>query len=40
VRANTTFSISLDGYKIERPSLMFVKVDDELKLDAKLTFAR
>ena len=40
VHATTTFAISLDGYKIERPSLMFVKVDDALKLDAKLTFAR
>ncbi len=40
VRATTAFSISLDGYKVERPSLMFVKVDDDLKLDAKLAFAR
>ena len=40
VHARTTFAISLDGYKVERPSLMFVKVDDELKLDAKLDFAR
>jgi len=40
VHATTTFGISLDGYKVERPSLMFVKVDDELKLDAKLDFAK
>jgi len=40
VRATTTFAISLDGYKVERPSLMFVKVDDQLKIDAKLDFAR
>ncbi len=40
IKATTTFSISLDGYKVERPSLMFVKVDDELKIDAKLTFTR
>ena len=40
VHANTTFAISLDAYKVERPSLMFVKVDDELKLDAKLAFSR
>jgi polyisoprenoid-binding protein YceI len=40
VHASTTFAISLDGYKVERPSLMFVKVDDELKLDAKLVFNR
>ena len=40
VHAATTFAISLDKFKVERPSLMFVKVDDELKLDAKLAFAR
>jgi hypothetical protein len=40
VHASTTFAISLDNFKVERPSLMFVKVDDELKLDAKLAFAR
>jgi len=38
VRATTNFRISLDGYKIERPSLMFVKVDDEIAIDAKLLF--
>jgi len=38
VSATTTFKISLDGFKIERPSLMFMKVDDELVLDAKLVF--
>jgi polyisoprenoid-binding protein YceI len=40
VKAQTTFAISLDGYKVERPSLMFVKVDDELKIDSKLAFSR
>lgn len=40
VRATATFAISLDGYKVERPSLMFVKVDDELKIDAHVVFAR
>jgi polyisoprenoid-binding protein YceI len=40
VSAATSFAISLDAYKVERPSLMFVKVDDELKLDAKLGFSR
>ena len=40
VHATATFAVSLDGYKVERPSLMFVKVDDELKLDAKLVFTR
>src|SRR5262249_11707435 len=40
VRANTTFEISLDGFRVERPSLMFVKVDDGLKIDAKLIFQK
>ena len=40
VRATATIAISLDAYKVERPSLMFVKVDDELKIDAKLTFTK
>lgn len=39
-RAKASFKISLDGYKVERPSLMFVKVDDELGLDAELTFKK
>ncbi len=38
VTASTSFKISLDGFKVERPSLMFIKVDDELVLDAKLVF--
>ncbi len=37
--ATTSFQISFDAYKIERPSLMFVKVEDAIKIDAKLTFA-
>jgi polyisoprenoid-binding protein YceI len=39
-RANASFKISLDAYKVERPSLMFVKVDDDLAFDAKLVFKR
>jgi len=39
VVATTNFSISLDAYKVERPSLMFVKIDDAMKIDASLTFA-
>jgi hypothetical protein len=31
------FSISLEGYKIERPSLLFVKVEDKLDIDVDLT---
>lgn len=32
------FQISLEAYKVERPSLMLVKVDDALKLEFKLVF--
>ena len=38
VVATTSFQLSLDAFKVERPSLMFVKVDDALKVDATLTF--
>lgn len=38
VTATSSFAISLDAFKIERPSLMFVKVDDALRIDASLTF--
>jgi polyisoprenoid-binding protein YceI len=40
VRASASFGISLDSFKVERPSLMFVKVDDQLKIDAKALFTR
>lgn len=40
VQATTSFTISLDEYKVERPSLMFVKVEDPLKIDVKVTFSR
>jgi polyisoprenoid-binding protein YceI len=30
------FPVSLDAHKIERPSLLFVKVDDKLELDVEL----
>lgn len=40
VRAAASFVISLDQFKIERPSLMFVKVEDELKIDARVTFTK
>jgi polyisoprenoid-binding protein YceI len=36
VRAAANLTLSLDEFKIERPSLMFVKVDDDLKLDVNL----
>ena len=40
IHAETTFSLGLDSFKIDRPSLMFVKVDDEMKIDAKLWFKK
>lgn len=40
VRADASFTISLDAFKVERPSLMFIKVDDALKIDARLVFVR
>lgn len=40
VRAQATIALSLDEFKVERPSLMFVKVDDELKIDADVTFQK
>lgn len=33
IHAVAHLSVSLDEFKIERPSLLFAKVDDELKLD-------
>ncbi|CAM4028693.1 YceI family protein [Corallococcus sp. ZKHCc1 1396] len=38
VTADGTFDISLEGYKIERPSLLMVKVDDKLVLEPHLVF--
>jgi len=32
--------LSLDAFRIERPSLLFVKIDDALKLDAHLVLSR
>lgn len=37
--ADGTFSISLDAYKVERPSLMMVKVDDALVLQPHLVLS-
>jgi hypothetical protein len=39
-RAKAHFSVSLDAYKVERPSLMLVKMEDEVVIDADLVFAR
>jgi polyisoprenoid-binding protein YceI len=33
----TKFAVSLDAHHVERPSLLFVKVDDQLLMDVELT---
>ena len=38
MRATFTFPISLEAFKIERPELLFVKVDDALKLEGDVLF--
>jgi polyisoprenoid-binding protein YceI len=35
-RVRLAFPVSLDAHRIERPSLLFVKVDDQLKLEVEL----
>jgi polyisoprenoid-binding protein YceI len=40
VRAHASFTISLEAFQIKRPSLMFVPVDDPLRIDAAVVFAR
>jgi polyisoprenoid-binding protein YceI len=40
VRAKASFNVSLDAYKVERPSLMFVKIEDNVILDADLVFKK
>jgi hypothetical protein len=40
VRAHASFAISLEAFHIKRPSLMFVPIDDALKIDAAVAFAR
>lgn len=38
--ATATITISLDHFKVERPSLMFVKVNDDVSIDAHIVFVR
>ena len=40
IKAAASFAISLDGFNVERPSLLFVKVNDDLKIDAAVTFTK
>ena len=37
-RATASFALSLESFKIDRPSLMFVKIDDAMQLDVKIVF--
>jgi polyisoprenoid-binding protein YceI len=36
VRARASFDVSLDAFKIERPALLFVKIDDACHIDVDL----
>jgi YceI-like protein len=40
VYATVQFAISLDAFKVERPQLIFVKVDDQVRVEASLLFVR
>ena len=39
VTAHSKFSISIESFEIERPSLVFVKIKDELPITVKMAFA-
>jgi hypothetical protein len=38
VRATFSFPVSLDAFKVERPELLLVKVDDQLLIGGELVF--
>jgi polyisoprenoid-binding protein YceI len=40
VRATSSFVVSVEAFKIDRPSLMFVKIEDDMHLDVKVVFKR
>lgn len=40
IRATASFAVSLEAFKVERPQLMFVKVNDQVKIDAVLVFGK
>jgi polyisoprenoid-binding protein YceI len=40
VKAHASMSVSFDEFKIERPSLMFVKVDDAIKIEADIVLSK
>jgi polyisoprenoid-binding protein YceI len=39
-RVKGTLTVSLDAYRVERPSLLFVKIDDACSIDFDLTLRR
>jgi hypothetical protein len=39
VRAKFSFPVSLDGFKVDRPELLLIKVEDKVTLDGDLVFA-
>lgn len=39
IKAVAHLSVSLEEFKIERPSLMFVKIDDAMEIDVEINFA-
>jgi len=39
IRATFSFPISLESFKVERPELLFVKVDDRAEISGDLVFA-
>jgi polyisoprenoid-binding protein YceI len=39
VRARFSFSISMEAFQVERPELLFVKVDDNMEIAGELLFA-
>jgi polyisoprenoid-binding protein YceI len=39
VRARFSFPISMEAFRIERPELLFVKVDDQMQIAGELLFA-
>lgn len=40
IRVTASFSISLNHFKVERPSLFFVKVEDTVRIDVSVLFKR
>lgn len=39
VRVTTKFAVSLDAFKVQRPELLFVKVDDKCVVDGDFVFS-